>query len=120
MIRYLFSLERLASLEPELLLPGHGPPRTGAAQVIRELIAHRRWREQRVLDALRASPCPATEVTRQAYQEVLAGGAGQSLWFLHWALAYRSTLAHLIKLEADGLARRCGADGWALASGSCA
>jgi glyoxylase-like metal-dependent hydrolase (beta-lactamase superfamily II) len=115
MSSYLSSLERLASLEPELLLPGHGPPRTGGARVIGELIAHRRWREQRVLGSLRASPSPATSVARQAYQEILAGGASQSLWFLHWALAYRATLAHLIKLEADGLARRCGADCWALA-----
>jgi endoribonuclease LACTB2 len=102
---YLESLRRLAALGPEWLLPAHGPPRTGAARLIGHLVEHRLWREERVLAALGPRARSAGELARDAY-------AGERLPLLSWVLAYRSTLSHLAKLEADGRTVRAGQDLW--------
>jgi endoribonuclease LACTB2 len=102
---YLESLRRLAALEPEWLLPAHGSPRRGAARLIGLLVEHRLWREERVLAALRPDARSAGELAREAY-------SGEKLALLQWALAYRSTLSHLLKLEAEGRALRVSQDRW--------
>lgn len=95
MTAYLASLERLRALDPALILPAHGPPIEGGAQAIERLITHRRWREQRVADALRLEPRDALAIALEAYAELAPWQAG---------LALRSTLAHLAKLEHEGVA----------------
>jgi ribonuclease/clavin/mitogillin len=100
MALYLDSLERLAALRPALLLPAHGPPLLGGEQAIRALIAHRLWRERRILETLRARPLDLWTLTREAYADVPA-------WLL--ALASRSARAHLIKLEREGRVTEDGA-----------
>lgn len=105
MAAYLASLERLAALRPAMILPGHGPALEDGTAAVRRLVAHRLWREGRVLAAL--SPSRSGEdlwtVTLRAYAEIPA-------WLL--PLASRSTLAHLIKLEQEGRAQRVSADRW--------
>jgi glyoxylase-like metal-dependent hydrolase (beta-lactamase superfamily II) len=96
---YLASLERLRALDPALILPAHGPPIEEGAAAIGRLIEHRRWREQRVADALRVEPRDPLAIAREAYAELAPWQAG---------LALRSTLAHLAKLAHEGRAIRDG------------
>ncbi len=49
---YMASLERLASLEPTLMCPGHGPWITDPAARIAEYVAHRAERERKLMAAL--------------------------------------------------------------------
>jgi glyoxylase-like metal-dependent hydrolase (beta-lactamase superfamily II) len=103
---YLESLEVMARLEPSLLLPAHGPMITDALGKLREYVAHRLMREGRVFEALSlVAKRPATprELVPIAYADTPK---------LLWGLAERSLIAHLLKLEADGRARRNG-DLWA-------
>lgn len=122
MAAYLASLERLRELAPAVILPGHGPALTDGAAVLERLIQHRRWREQRVIEALStegAQPCAA--IARRAYDlearralRIASPGLEHlGLRLLsRWALACHTTLAHLIKLEHDGRAVRVGPDAW--------
>ncbi|MBW2533703.1 MAG: MBL fold metallo-hydrolase [Deltaproteobacteria bacterium] len=93
MSAYLASLERLAALQPRLLLPAHGPPLDQGADAILRLVTHRLWREQRIIDALTRGPLDLWAVTREAYADLPP-------WLL--GLATRSTRAHLDKLHREG------------------
>jgi endoribonuclease LACTB2 len=99
MAAYLASLERLL-LEPvRAMYPGHGSPQGGVLRRIQSLIAHRLERERKVLEALDREPRPLPALVERAYAET-----PRELW----VYAERSLLAHLIKLEAEGRARRHG------------
>jgi glyoxylase-like metal-dependent hydrolase (beta-lactamase superfamily II) len=50
---YLESLRLARALEARTLFPSHGPPTITVARKLDEYIAHRRWREQGVLDGWR-------------------------------------------------------------------
>ena len=107
MAGYLRSLERLRALGAETLFPGHGAPQGGVKRRLEKLIAHRLEREAKVLAALEPQPGALAELVERAYADT-----PRELW----PYAERSLLAHLLKLEAEGHARREG-DRWAL-SGS--
>ena len=98
MADYMRSLERLAAREDRLLLPGHGPAHDDPAPFIAGLIAHRREREERVLDALRAlgEPSSALGLVPAVYGPALEPRLAPA--------AARSLLAHLLKLVAEGQA----------------
>jgi glyoxylase-like metal-dependent hydrolase (beta-lactamase superfamily II) len=103
MTAYLASLESLLREPLASLAPGHGTliPQPHAA--IRALIQHRLGREAKVLGALpRGAPADLAALVRRVYDEVPRE--------LH-ALAQRSLLAHLLKLETEGRAIRV-ADRW--------
>ena len=104
MIDYLESLDRMRGLGARRLLPAHGPVIADPAGLIDRYVAHRLWREARVLAALRGATAPATpaELVPVAYIDVAPA---------LYPLAERSLLAHLVKLERDGAARRSG-DRW--------
>jgi glyoxylase-like metal-dependent hydrolase (beta-lactamase superfamily II) len=51
---YLAALERLQTMDLDLLLPGHGEPVRDPAARVGELLAHRRDRERRLLEAVAA------------------------------------------------------------------
>jgi len=99
---YLRSLRRLRELEPRTIYPGHGPVVLHAVDKLDEYLAHREEREEQVLAALRGgldTPDAMVEAIYDGYPaEVLA-------------LAARSVLAHLLKLEAEGRAERTRKDG---------
>jgi glyoxylase-like metal-dependent hydrolase (beta-lactamase superfamily II) len=99
MADYLASLERLLELPIETLFPGHGSPRGAAHARVRELIAHRRAREARVLATLAPDPSSLAELVEIAYDDT-----PRELW----PYAERSLLAHLLKLEREGRAIRDG------------
>lgn len=104
---YVASLEKLLDLDVRTLFPGHGSPQGGARRRIRGLIEHRLGREQKVLAALSAAPRPIAELVAAAYADT-----ARELW--PWA--ERSLLAHLLKLEREGRARRDG-ERWASSAG---
>jgi endoribonuclease LACTB2 len=105
MIEYLASLELMAALAPSRLLPAHGPMIDDAVPRLRGYVAHRLMREGRVVAALDRAGRAATarELVADAYADT-----PRPLW----GLAERSLLAHLVKLEREGRARRA-ADAWA-------
>jgi glyoxylase-like metal-dependent hydrolase (beta-lactamase superfamily II) len=103
MAAYLASLERLRRLDCAALAPGHGDLMHAPGQAIDGLIQHRLQREAKVVDAVTANPgATLPELVRVVYAEVDAS--------LH-ALAERSLLAHLEKLEAESRVVRSG-DRW--------
>jgi glyoxylase-like metal-dependent hydrolase (beta-lactamase superfamily II) len=102
---YLDSLARLRARDARCLLPAHGPPIDDPAAKLDFYRRHRLEREARVLAALGRDPRPLLALVPPAYPDVPPAIYG---------LAARSLLAHLLKLEAEGRARRSG-DDWALA-----
>jgi len=98
MKQYFDSLHRLLAL-PKLaiLFPAHGPAIGSAREKIEEYIEHRTMRENKILAAIQAGAELPPEIVEAAYTDV-----NPSLW----ALAERSTIAHLEKLEEEGRVSR--------------
>ncbi len=109
MAAYMHSLARLRGRDDRLLLPGHGPAITDPAPFLAALAAHRQEREDLVRAALGA--------TGQATAEELVGPVYGPLDPRLVGAAGRSLLAHLLKLEAEGIVRRMspGSPTWRLA-----
>lgn len=100
MSHYLNSLERLKQMRCEKLAPGHGELIDEPDRVIDWIIDHRLERENKVYTAVETSPgLTSHELVPQVYTDVPAK---------LFALAERSLLAHLIKLEVDGRCVRNG------------
>jgi glyoxylase-like metal-dependent hydrolase (beta-lactamase superfamily II) len=106
---YLSTLERFRAL-PHLrvLFGGHGPAVGGPREKIDEYIVHRLERERGILAAVCAGAGDAREIVARVYTDVHPK--------MH-AMAERAVLAHLEKLEADGLVTRA-ADGRVSAPGA--
>jgi glyoxylase-like metal-dependent hydrolase (beta-lactamase superfamily II) len=95
MQHYIASLQRCRDLHCEALLPGHGEVIHDPARAIDWIITHRLAREAKVLAAVEANPGLTTrELVPLVYKDVDRK--------LH-GLAERSLLAHILKLEADGI-----------------
>jgi glyoxylase-like metal-dependent hydrolase (beta-lactamase superfamily II) len=103
MIAYIDSLRMLRGTGMSYLAPGHGFLIGRPDEMIDLLVRHRLVRESKTLGALKtAGQASLEELTPIVYDDVPP--------FKHvWAA--RSLLAHLLKLERDGLAARNGA-GW--------
>ncbi len=103
MSAYMASLARVMARDDALLLPGHGAPLRNPAPYLSALRDHRLEREAKVLEALRAAGTATVEaLVPPAYGALdprLVRAAGRSL------------LAHLVKLQRDGLVRQQG-DSW--------
>jgi len=99
---YLASLERIVALNPERMLPAHGAVIDEPIPLLREYIHHRHEREEQVLDALRHG---------DTTPEAIVGRVYRNLNETMQRLAAESVLAHLIKLEGEGRARR-DSDAW--------
>ena len=93
--QYLASLERLLALEPRRLFPAHGPVIDEPRAILTQYLAHRRFREQQVLNALRAG-----QTTVEAIAESIYDGLAPALM----PAARENVRAHLEKLRADGAA----------------
>lgn len=107
MAAYLASLERVLARIVErgnaTLLPAHGPPIVDGAARLREYLAHRRMREDRVLAALTERPSSLEALLPIAYADTPR---------VLWPLAERSLLAHLVKLAREGKAGSDGSGAW--------
>jgi glyoxylase-like metal-dependent hydrolase (beta-lactamase superfamily II) len=101
MAAYMASLARIAMRDDRLYLPGHGPPLPDPAPFVAALAAHRREREAKVFDALRAA-------RRATAAELVPPVYGPELDPKLVPAAARSLLAHLIKLATEGMAARDG------------
>jgi len=100
MKQYIESLRRVRDLDCNALAPGHGEIIRDPERVISWIIDHRLEREAKVIVALQANPNLTTrELVPHVYKDVDKKLYG-------WA--ERSLLAHLIKLEEDGVAGRAG------------
>jgi len=103
MALYLDSLARIKRAAPRALLPAHGHAIADAAGKIDEYVAHRLWREKRVLEALAArGEATAADLVPPVYSDVDPRLFG---------LAERSLTAHLVKLANEGVIQRSG-DRW--------
>lgn len=94
---YLEQLERLRAWPLGALYPAHGPPVAHGVAKLEEYLAHRAWREAKVLEALRSFSGPAAvgELVKRAYDDVAS---------FVWPIAERNTVAILAKLVAEGRA----------------
>lgn len=110
MADYLASLARLLERSPTHLLPAHGPSIRDGRAKLREYIAHRTMREDRVVAALNArSSSTIDELVADAYSDT-----PKPLW----PLAARSLRAHLDKLVKERRAEHVDPDRWTARSGS--
>ncbi|MBS0306458.1 MAG: MBL fold metallo-hydrolase [Proteobacteria bacterium] len=101
MAAYLRSLEALLAIDLEWFAPGHGFLVARPHDVLRALIAHRRRREAKVADALRAAgSATLDEMLPRVYDDAPVA--------IH-PVARRSLHAHLIKLAAEGRVMQEGA-----------
>ena len=94
---YLASLERLAGLAPVRAWPGHGPVIDDPLALIAHYLAHRRLREQQVVEALSAGDSSLAAIASRIYTGLAPALVPQ---------AHDSVLAHLVKLENDGVVTR--------------
>ncbi|MBM3770732.1 MAG: MBL fold metallo-hydrolase [Acidimicrobiia bacterium] len=102
LIQYVASLERILALEPQRLLPGHGPAIDEPARVLSVTLAHRRRREAQVIEALRRGASTVQMITDSIYDGLAPGLV---------VLARENVRAHLEKLRHEGRAT-CDADEW--------
>lgn len=96
---YLASLERIIALAPQQMLPAHGPVIDRPIDLLREYIAHRALREQQVIAALRIGITDPTQMVATIYPSLAAPLL---------PVARESVVAHLMKLEKEGVVRRDG------------
>jgi glyoxylase-like metal-dependent hydrolase (beta-lactamase superfamily II) len=107
MTEYMASLDRLIARDDALLLPGHGPAISDPKPFMQALRAHRLEREAKVLEALTSAVmAPVEELVAPVYGPLdpkLVQAAGRSL------------LAHLVKLEREGVVRSSVGNNWLMA-----
>lgn len=92
---FMASLEKLQGRADRVYHPGHGAPLAAPGQMLAHQLAHRRGREAQILRALEAAPGSPAEIAARIYTDIdprLMGAAA------------RNVLAHLLDLEARGLA----------------
>jgi glyoxylase-like metal-dependent hydrolase (beta-lactamase superfamily II) len=95
--QFMRSLKRMQELAPRALYPGHGPVVLNAAAKLQEYVGHRAEREQQIIDAMTSGAGTIAAIVGVVYADYPAD--------VH-ALAGRSVLAHLLKLESEGRAKR--------------
>jgi glyoxylase-like metal-dependent hydrolase (beta-lactamase superfamily II) len=96
MATYLAQIGRLRELGPLRLWPAHGASVEDGGALLSFYIAHRLMREGKVVMALQARAGTLSDLVPLAYDDVPPA--------IH-ALAARSLLAHLLKLQREGRAR---------------
>jgi glyoxylase-like metal-dependent hydrolase (beta-lactamase superfamily II)/8-oxo-dGTP pyrophosphatase MutT (NUDIX family) len=97
---YLESLGALKALDVEVLAPGHGFLMEQPHRVVDRLLAHRAKREAKVLAVLRQADAASLEqLVQRVYDDVPVQ---------RHAMARRSLLAHLLKLQSEGSAAQSG------------
>jgi glyoxylase-like metal-dependent hydrolase (beta-lactamase superfamily II) len=94
MLAYYRSLELLLERDDEIYLSGHGPLLEQPQGLVRELLAHRQFREQTILAELRQQDWAVAPLAEKLYHKTDA--------FLKIA-AQRNVLAHMLKLKAEGI-----------------
>ena len=102
MSEYLNSLRRMRALaNVTVLLPGHGPAVANPYDKVDQYIEHRLEREANILKAIRDGATTPAEIVTRVYTDVNPKAL---------PMAERAVLAHLEKLEHEGLIPRRGRD----------
>jgi len=94
LIAYMRSLERVLALDAAVILPAHGPTIVDPAKIILATLAHRRRREAQVLEGLARGPATPASLASTIYDRLPAAAQ---------RLGQESVLAHLLKLQEEGL-----------------
>jgi endoribonuclease LACTB2 len=92
--QYLESLHKVRALRPVRVLPGHGPIIEDSDAVIDDYLRHRAERDRQVIEALEAGCRTPEDIVARLYTNLaplLVRAAGESV------------LAHLLKLQKDGV-----------------
>lgn len=82
MAEYLRTLARLQSLDPAMILPGHGPVILTPSAVLQDYVEHRLEREQEIIAALARGPAAVPELVERVYRGLdptLKEAAGMSV-----------------------------------------
>jgi glyoxylase-like metal-dependent hydrolase (beta-lactamase superfamily II) len=95
---YLDSLERVRALEPELVLPGHGPPFRDGARRATAIADGKRRRLEQVRELVETRPRTVTEITEELFRTALTGAQR------HFAMA--EIIAYLAFHEVRGVLER--------------
>jgi glyoxylase-like metal-dependent hydrolase (beta-lactamase superfamily II) len=96
---YLDSLQRLLDYDHTAYFPGHGGWIDQPQRVVKAYIMHRRWRENEIVDAMKAGAWSVPEITARVY-----AGLPEHLE----RAAQLSVLAHLERLVETGRAESAG------------
>jgi glyoxylase-like metal-dependent hydrolase (beta-lactamase superfamily II) len=86
MNQYLDGLEKIKSLNPPLLFPGHGPLSANPQRLLSRYIRHRRERHQAVYDAVKDNYTELEFIAKKAYEDTPEA---------HPMLLIDQTLSHL-------------------------
>ena len=97
--QYIASLEKLRARAETLFYPTHGSPIPDSKDWVGQLLAHRRQREQQILEALRAGACDVPQLVRRLYPDIAPA--------LH-AAAAQQVSAHLLHLAEKSAVTRDG------------
>lgn len=90
---FLQTMEKFRRYDPAVIYPGQGPVITNPQAKLRELIQHRREREDQIVDLLTRGPKSVADLVRIIYS-----GLDEQLRHL----ARNQVVSHLIKLENEG------------------
>jgi len=102
--QFLGSLEKVAQLDPSLVLPGHGRPFEQGAERARTIASHHELRLRRCMEiVLRGGRINAMDVARRLFD--------RDLMFFEERLALAETLSHLEHLRLRGRLHRTLVDG---------
>jgi glyoxylase-like metal-dependent hydrolase (beta-lactamase superfamily II) len=94
MVAYYKSLELLLDRDDVLYLSGHGPALPDPRKTVRELLSHRQMREGTILEAIKTQEWTVAELAQHLYHKTD---------FRLKIAAERNVLAHLLKLEHEGI-----------------
>lgn len=100
---YLRSLRRMRDLAPRTIHPGHGPLVLRAVAKLDAYLEHRAERERAILALLAFGPSTPERLAREIYTDIDPEAR---------PLSERTVLAHLQKLQAEGLVDRDPRDTW--------
>lgn len=92
---YLDSLRRVRDLGAVRLWPGHGPAIEDPGRLIAEYVSHRAERDAQIVDALRRGRETPPDIAADVYGRIPSALVAASA---------DSVLAHLIKMQGDGVA----------------
>ncbi len=101
MSEYFASLRLAKALKPTAVIPGHGPILTDPDGLFDQYIERRSKREQEIREVVESGPTTIDQMVEQLYPDVVP----------HFRRAAGATvLAHLIKLESEGVVQCDGDD----------
>jgi glyoxylase-like metal-dependent hydrolase (beta-lactamase superfamily II) len=110
MAAYVASLRLMLARDDRLYLPGHGPPLPNPKPYVEDLLNHRVKREEDILRTLCTNPLTTWDLVDRLYSKTHP-------WLRR--AAERNVVAHLLKLQAEGLVMNEGDCWWSNEAVSC-